>query len=117
MASQLAHVQAASQSRRDSNSVPLLILALSVAAVADVVTLFRNIPTLGLGAEVNPVALYLLANFGPWVLVAAKALSVAFASSVGLSLVRMGRVRLARVTLSVCCLATILAVLSNIWSV
>lgn len=117
MASQVARVQSSTRTLGVPGSVPILIYALSAAAAADLVTLFRNIPILGLGAEVNPVTLYFLVNFGPWGLIAAKGAAVLFASFVGLSLARNGRIRLARVTLSICCIATLLAALTNILSV
>lgn len=117
MASQVARASAAIGSLKTLHSVSILIYILTAAAAADLVTLFRNIPVLGLGAEANPVALYLLVNFGPWGLITAKAGSVLFASLVAVFLMRSGRIRLARTTLGICCFATILAAFSNIWSV
>ncbi|MCL5962083.1 MAG: hypothetical protein M1358_22675 [Chloroflexi bacterium] len=116
MTSPVARASSSAGTIRSLPSISILIYLLAGAAAADLVTLFRNIPLLGLHAEVNPVALFFLVNFGPLGLVAAKAASVLLASGIAIFLMRSGQLKLARTTLAICCLATIMAALSNIWS-
>ncbi len=116
MSSQVARDSRPFGTLRSFINTSSLIYVLAAAAAMDLVTLFRNVEIIGLGAEANPIVLYFLVNFGPLGVVAAKSASVLLASSIGLYLMHSGRCRLAKITLAICCFATIMAAFSNIWS-
>ncbi len=103
-------------SRGALDGIRALLLVLATAAVLDLATALHNISTLGLSAELNPVAVYIFATSGPLGLAVAKLATVAFASLAAVYLVRSGQAQMAKATLLVGSIVTIFGALSNVWS-